>query len=68
MQIKSPNDIKNSFESSGKTITEWAAANGFARNDVYKVLNGQLKCKRGKGHKIAIALGIKKDTSQKANA
>ena len=68
MQLKSLSEVKNTFESSGKTVTDWASDHGFDRNDVYKVLNGQLKCKRGKGHVIAVALGIKKDTNQTANA
>lgn len=68
MQLKSLSEVKNTFEASGETVTDWASVHGFDRRDVYKVLNGQLKCKRGKGHKIAIALGIKKDTQQIANA
>ncbi|PZT84592.1 MAG: DNA-binding protein [Acinetobacter sp.] len=68
MQTKSLNQVKQDFENSGQTITSWADEHGFDRHDVYKVLNGQAKCKRGKGHQIAVALGIKQDTSQFSNA
>ncbi|ADX03004.1 MULTISPECIES: DNA-binding protein [Acinetobacter calcoaceticus/baumannii complex] len=68
MRNKSPDQVKKDFEKKGETITDWALAHGFDRHDVYKVLNGQAKCKRGKGHEIAVALGLKQGTSQMTNA
>ena len=59
MSIKTPNQVKQDFENKGQTVSAWATERGFAPQDVYKVLNGQAKCKRGKGHAIAVQLGIK---------
>ena len=59
MAVTTPNELRKKFDSEGKTFAEWAANNGFDPQEVYKVLNGQAKCKRGKGHKIAVLLGLK---------
>lgn len=59
MLIKTPDQVKEHFDSKGETVSSWALSNGFEPQDVYKVLNGQAKCKRGKGHQIAILLGLK---------
>ncbi|WP_277560684.1 DNA-binding protein [Acinetobacter beijerinckii] len=59
MSIKTPDQVKQDFENKGQTVSAWAEENGYAPQDVYKVLNGQAKCKRGKGHQIAVSLGIK---------
>lgn len=61
MQIKTPDQVKQDFENSGKSIASWASKHGFRETDVYKVLNGQSRYKRGIGHQIAVALGIKSD-------
>lgn len=52
--------IKRQFEADGVAITEWAKERGYKPRLVYAVLSGQVKCKRGKGHKIAVELGLKK--------
>lgn len=54
-----PDQVKQQFRESGITFTEWAVKHGFHRNDVYRVLNGQLKGNYGKGHDIAVLLGMK---------
>lgn len=59
MSIKTSDQVKKEFEATGKTISSWAEEHGFAPQEVYKVLNGQAKCKRGKGHDIAVRLGLK---------
>ncbi len=59
MAITTPIELRKKFDSEGKTFAEWATNNGFEPQEVYKVLNGQAKCKRGKGHKIAVLLGLK---------
>ena len=59
MAVTTPNELRKKFDSEGKTFAEWATNNGFEPQEVYKVLNGQAKCKRGKGHKIAVLLGLK---------
>ena len=52
-----------SFTARGELISDWARARGFQRNDVYAVLSGRLKGNTGKGHLIAVALGIKEHES-----
>lgn len=64
MSIKTPDQVKQHFDSLGQTVSSWAVSNGFEPQEVYKVLNGQAKCKRGKGHQIAILLGIKQKPKQ----
>lgn len=54
-----PEQIKSKFRREGKTFTEWAAEHGYPRNEVYKVLNGLCKARWGKGHEIAVRLGLK---------
>ncbi|ELW8656122.1 DNA-binding protein [Salmonella enterica] len=51
--------VKSLLRQQGKTITEWANEHGYTRNDVYRVLNGQVKANYGKGHEIAVKLGLK---------
>lgn len=58
-QILTPAQLKAKFAAEGKTFSEWAAQRGYSRFDVYKVVNGMVKGRRGKGHEIAVALGIK---------
>lgn len=54
-----PEQAKNVLRAQGKTITEWAREHGYSRNYVYFVLNGQSKARWGKGHEIAVKLGLK---------
>lgn len=55
----SSEQVKKRFRQQGITFTEWAAANGYTRNEVYRVLNGQAKAHYGKAHEIAVKLGLK---------
>lgn len=50
---------REDFARNGVSVSAWAAANGFTRSLVYKVLWGGSPCLRGKSHKIAVLLGIK---------
>ena len=52
--------VKEKFKQEGRTFTQWASENGYTRADVYKALNGQSKNYWGKGHAIAVGLGLKK--------
>ena len=54
-----PEQVKAKFLREGITFTDWATQNGFTRHAVNLVLNGQCKAKYGKGHAIAVKLGIK---------
>ncbi|MCY1266034.1 phage-associated protein, BcepMu gp16 family [compost metagenome] len=51
--------VKERFRLAGKTFTTWAKENGYTRNEVYRVLNGQAKANYGKAHEIAVKLGLK---------
>ncbi|CAM3725859.1 MULTISPECIES: DNA-binding protein [Xenorhabdus] len=54
-----PEQIKNRFQQHGITVTQWAQENGYSREAVYRVLNGQSKANYGKAHEIAVKLGLK---------
>lgn len=62
----SADQVKRSFQQRGLTFTQWAAANGYKRSDVYRVLNGQAKAKYGRCHEIAVKLGLKADPEKLA--
>ncbi|EFC0483971.1 DNA-binding protein [Escherichia coli] len=51
--------VKALFRQRGLTFTRWAEENGYNRNEVYRVLNGQTKARYGKSHEIAVKLGLK---------
>ena len=53
--------VKARFEAEGVSVAEWARANGFNCFTVYRVLSGRVKCVRGEGHRIAVALGLKSE-------
>lgn len=56
---KNRDAVKQWFDSNGISISDWAAQRGFSRNQVYAVLSGRVAGKRGSGHQIAVALGLK---------
>jgi len=47
------------FDAQGLTVSAWARTKGFAAEQVYAVLAGRARGKRGECHRIAIELGIK---------
>lgn len=51
--------VKNMMERNGISIADWARDRGFNVRTVYAVIRGELKCKRGVSHQIAVALGLK---------
>lgn len=55
--------VKANFLHLGITFTRWAEENGYTRNEVYRVLNGQSKANYGKAHEIAVKLGLKPGTT-----
>ncbi|MCK6437748.1 DNA-binding protein [Rivihabitans pingtungensis] len=57
--VMTPEELKAKFEREGRTFSSWALEHGYNRIDVYKVLSGICKAKRGKGHQIAVQLGLK---------
>lgn len=56
-------DVRQAFESAGVSVSEWADANGFRRENVYALLAGRTKGRRGQAHQIAAALGLKRATN-----
>lgn len=54
-----PDEVKAEFRAKGMSFLRWSNINGYHVNRVYRILNGLDKCKYGKGHEIAVKLGIK---------
>ena len=59
MPLKS-DQIKAKFKREGRSFAQWARDNGYEYQDVIRVLNGFNKGQRGRGHEIAVKLGLKK--------
>lgn len=57
--MKTPDQIKAEFLAAGITVSGWARDRGYKPREVSLVLNGQVKGRYGKGHEIAVALGLK---------
>ena len=55
--------IRKAFDAAGLTVSEWAKTQGFKRENVYSVLAGRTKGRRGEAHRIAQALGLKAEVS-----
>jgi gp16 family phage-associated protein len=51
--------LKNKFKREGRSFSQWAKDNGYRYHDVIRVLNGFNKGQRGRGHEIAVKLGMK---------
>lgn len=51
--------VKRRLYEQGMTQKEWALKHGYHPSDVTRVLNGIWKGTRGKGHEIAVKLGLK---------
>lgn len=57
--MKTPETIKAELAQQGRSTADLARQLGFKPIELYKVLNGFTKCKRGKGFRIAVALGMR---------
>ncbi|MDO4658405.1 MULTISPECIES: DNA-binding protein [Kingella] len=51
--------VKAGFRERGETIKSWCEANGYDPTYVSRILNGSVRASRGKGHEIAVKLGLK---------
>lgn len=60
----SSNEVKQQLRAQGKTLKQFALEHGFEPNDVYRVIGGSRKALYGKGHQIAVALGMKLNPDQ----
>lgn len=58
-----PEQVKEQFQRRGQTFTQWAKDNGYTHQEVYRVLNGQVKARYGKCHDIAVKLGLKSEAA-----
>ncbi|WP_449284075.1 hypothetical protein [Luteimonas qiangzhengi] len=56
--------LKRAFEANGLSIAHWADKNGFRKANVYSVLSGRTKGRRGEAHRIALALGLKQRSDE----
>ena len=54
-----PQQVKQQLQAEGKTLTQWAAENGYQRSAVYRVMGGFDKAHYGRAHVIAVKLGLK---------
>lgn len=66
MTLKTSEQIKEEFLKNGLTISEWARQHDYKPRDVSLVLNGQIKARYGRGHEIAVKLGLKANPQQQA--
>jgi len=58
-----PDEFRQRLFRQGKTLTRWASEHGYTFREASRVLNGQVKGRHGRGHDIAVAMGIKPDDS-----
>ena len=59
------NDFRKSLIDQGISVKDWAESRGYHPEYCSRVLTGLVKGTRGKGHDIAVAMGIKADLSAK---
>jgi gp16 family phage-associated protein len=57
--LRTREEVRAWFDAQGLTVSAWARTKGFAVEQVYAVLAGRARGKRGECHRIAIELGIK---------
>lgn len=59
-------NLRHAFEHAGISVSEWADSHGFRRENVYAVLSGRTRGRRGEAHRIALALGLKPEAHSMA--
>ena len=57
---KTPAQVRAEFERKGVSVSAWARDHGVNKSLVYEILAGRKKCLRGKSHRIAVLLGLKR--------
>lgn len=57
--MKTIQQVKDEFRRRGVTVAAWSRKNGFSRREVDRVLSGETKSLYGKGHAVAVKLGLK---------
>ncbi|MDC7808806.1 hypothetical protein [Sphingomonas koreensis] len=58
--------VRSQFEGSGTIISVWARERGFDPKLVIAILRGDRPCRSGQSHKIAVALGLKREAAPPA--
>ena len=60
-KLKTLQQVQEEFQRRGQSVSEWARLHGFNRQLVADILKGdpRRKCRIGKGHRIAVLLGLK---------
>lgn len=64
--VKSREDVLKQFELEGVTVKEWSNTHDFNPVNVYAVLAGRTRGRRGEAHRIAMELGLKPRVSEAA--
>jgi gp16 family phage-associated protein len=59
VSVKTPEQVKAQFRREGKTFKDFATENKYPYGEVVRVVNGINKARRGRGHEIAVRLGLK---------
>jgi gp16 family phage-associated protein len=57
--IKTADQVRDEFNRAGTSISEWARRRNVNPRQVFEVLAGRNKGKRGRAHDIAVMLGLK---------
>lgn len=57
--IRTSQEVRDEFIYKGISMASWAKKNGFDTATVSQVLSGKNLANRGKGHAIAVLLGLK---------
>lgn len=60
IRAKTPQEAKQLLQDKGFTLKQFAASNGLDYRTVSEVVRGVNKGLHGKGHKVAMAFGIKR--------
>ncbi|WP_019672286.1 DNA-binding protein [Psychrobacter lutiphocae] len=58
-QPKTPDQVRAELYERGITLKQWAQINGYPVPEVYKIMSGERKGLYGRGHEIAVKLGLK---------
>lgn len=64
MAVKTADQLKKEFRAQGKTFADFAREHNFPYPEVVRVVNGMNKARRGRGHRIAVLLGLKDESLQ----
>lgn len=61
-----PDQVRQKLRAQGKTLTDFAEEHGYRRDAVYRVMSGKDKAWYGRAHEIAVKLGLKPQSQQRA--